>query len=187
MPAPPHQAPPDPSPGRPAPPLRTERPQRDRRARPRDWLRLGAVLLALLGAGLAVALLAPRERDAPAMVEHRRYLAGLGGRDTAAEAALPDLAPLGLRLEASAPAGRGHYGGYRGGGGCRLGLWRGAREEVPRRIPQGWRTALLASAGDALWLAAGPGMDPALLAAFAAALSTIPPRPAPLGDTPCPD
>lgn len=162
----------------------------DRRPSPRDWLRAGAVALTLLAAGTALAVAAPRERDAPAVVEHRRFLAGFGVAETEAElrAALPDMAPLGLRLDMAGRAGSGVYGGYLGAGGCRLGLWIGGREDVPARIPAGWRTALLPHEAGALWLAAGPGMAPTRLAALAVAIGQPGAMaPVPLGEAPCPN
>ncbi|WP_245906428.1 hypothetical protein [Teichococcus aestuarii] len=167
------------------PPPRRE----DRRARPRDWLRVGIVALALLAAGTALAVSAPRERDAPAVVAHRRFLAGFGVAGPQAPAGLPDLSALGLRLDSASEAGGGLYGGYRGTGGCRLGLWLGGREAVPTRIPPGWRTALLPHEAGVLWLAAEPGMQPARFAALAAAIvqpEAAPPA-SPLGEPPCPD
>lgn len=161
----------------------------DRRARPRDWLRAGAVALVLLAAGTALAVSAPRERDAPAVVAHRRFLSGFGVAGPQDATGLPDLSALGLRLESAMEAGGGLYGGYRGANGCRLGLWLGGREEVPTRIPADWRTALLPHEAGALWLATGPGMEPPRFAALAAAIGQpeAAPLASPLGEPPCPD
>jgi hypothetical protein len=132
------------------------------------WLGLA---LALAG---AAGLLVEREREPPVLDSHRAFAASFRAEgamlDPAERAGLPDLSAAGLSLARSHRVAGGLYAGYRGSGGCRLGLWLGPRAGLPSRPLPEARLALVPRGAEMLWLAAGTEVDPRRFGRLAAAL-----------------